>query len=1056
MTFSSHSRPRIAARVMRGLFLGLVCLLGGEAVLAQDLSVPALSHAVRAPGGSGIDVLRRPAAPFYDVVALRVEFQPDTSRFTTGDGTFSDDLYRGLEVSIDPLPHDAGYFQAHLDFLSHYVEHVSDGRTVVRTHLVPEVVRVSQFMAAYSPIGDNSDSDAELGKLAALIREAWTLASAQSGFDVSGFDPATTALVLFHAGAGRDIELTGTSLDRTPQDLPSLFFDEVSLQRLSPGSPITFNGFPVQSTLLMPETESRLGRDFIADQDFVAEFSINGFLAASFFSYLGVPDLFNAETGESAIGPFGLMDPLGIFAFNGLFPPEPSAWTKQYLGWSNPIEVAPGAEPQEVSLGAVSALGFSDAVRVPVSGAEYFLVENRQRAVESEDLVLTIYRDGQIVEQRIPLETENFDRFNVDAFEGGVVVAAEPYDRALPGVADLGERFDGGIVIWHIDERVLREGLASNRVNTDPDRRGIDVEEADGAQDLGFGNSGVALGTPFDLWYEGNPATAITASGEQIQLYENRFGADTFPSSNASEGGPSFVELTDFSPSGPTMTFRVGLGEAFAGIVPRAELSGRLPFSTDATATVTPFGIGGAEIVAFQQTTEVGVRGSLHVLSGSGEFLFGLEGVFGAVAVTPDGYLAVLGDSLAGSLMLYLFDATGMVMSYSYGLDGAGKDTRFGGALIPVGDDFYVRAETDDGGRVVRLERENDSESFLETGPVTDVRSIAYDEVMGLIAVGTDQVWIQNGSDWILPSTGSVAGVGAFGQDAGGFVGIVPDSSGVLVWLLPDGTTSIVDPRRFDGTNSDDSGPHLYPVLADLDRDGYLDVLTTSGQTLVALTQAGAVVDGFPIVLPSEVIAQPLVVELTASSGWSVVVATQSGSLYAHDMGQRGRMVPGFPLPVGHAILATPTLLNGSLYTVAEDGTTRAWAMGLAGDVAWGKLFQNVENRSVAPPVQGNDSNGGAASLLDETEIYNWPNPIRDGRTFLRFRTAEDAAVSILIVDLSGALVDEFNAGTVRGGVPTELEWSTDAPSGVYFARVTATSAAGREESRLIRMAIIR
>ena len=1057
---TGSSRPRIAIRVMRGLFQGILCVwsVWSGVAAAQQGAAPVLSHGVRIPGGgSGLDVLMRPAAPFYDVVALRVEFQPDTSRFTTGDGTFSESLYRGLEVSIDPLPHDAGYFQAHLDFVSHYVEHVSDGRTMVTTHLVPEIVRVSLPMAAYSPIGEESDSDSELSKLAALVREAWTMASAESGFDLSGFDPATTAFVLFHAGAGRDIELTGTSLDRTPQDLPSLFFDRTTLQRLSPGPPITFNGFTVPSTMVIPETESRLGRNFITDEDFVAEFSINGFLAASFFSYLGVPDLFNAETGESAIGPFGLMDPLGIFAFNGLFPPEPSAWTKQYLGWSNPVEVAPGTDPHEVTLGAVSALGFSDAVRVPVSGAEYFLVENRQRAAESDDLVLSIYRDGDIVEQRIPLGTEDFDRFNVDAFEGGVVVAADPYDRALPGVADAGARYDGGIVIWHIDERVLRDGLASNRVNSNPDRRGVDVEEADGAQDIGFGNAGVALGTPFDFWYEGNPATAITASGALIQLYENRFGVGTFPSSNSSDGGPSFVELADFSASGASMSLNVRLvSEGVSGIQPRGGLSGRLPFSTDSTATITPFGTEGDELVAFQQTTAAGERGTLHVLSGSGEFLYGLDGVFGAAAVTPDGYLAVLGDSFAGSLRLRLLDAAGMVMSYSYQLDGTVKDTRFGGALIPVGEDFYIRADTDDGGRVVRLERENNSESFVATGTVSDVRSIAYDEGMGLIAVGQEQVWLQNGSGWTLPSPGSMVGVGAFGQDAGGFVGVVPDSSGIVTWLLPGGSTRTVDPQRFDASGSADSSPHAYPVLSDLDGDGYLDVLTTSGRSLVAFTQAGAVVDGFPIDLPSEIIAQPLVAELSASGGWSVVVGTQDGSIYAYDLGERGSLVPGFPLSVGRTIVATPAVIGGSLYAVAEDGTTRVWTIGLAGDVAWGKLFQNVDNRGVAPAIQGSGSSGAAASLLDEAETYNWPNPIREGRTFLRFRTGEDAEVSIMIVDLAGALVDELDAGSVRGGVPTELEWSTDAPSGVYFARVTATTASGREESQLIRMAIIR
>ena len=187
-----------------------------------------------------------------------------------------------------------------------------------------------------------------------------------------------------------------------------------------------------------------------------------------------------------------------------------------------------------------------------------------------------------------------------------------------------------------------------------------------------------------------------------------------------------------------------------------------------------------------------------------------------------------------------------------------------------------------------------------------------------------------------------------------------------------------------------------------------------------------------------------------------MVVSTLDGSIYAYDLGERGRLVPGFPLSVGRTIVATPAMIGGSLYAVAEDGTTRAWTIGPAGDVAWGRLFQDVGNRSVAPVIQGSGTTGGAVSLLDEAETYNWPNPIREGRTFLRFRTGEDAEVSIMIVDLAGALVDELDAGSVRGGVPTELEWSTDAPSGVYFARVTATTASGREESQLIRMAIIR
>src|SRR3990172_6286645 len=59
-------------------------------------------------------------------------------------------------------------------------------------------------------------------------------------------------------------------------------------------------------------------------------------------SPLGEPDLFDTKTGRTAIGRFGLMDGQAIFSFSGLFPPEPSAWEKIFLGWTSPITVAAG------------------------------------------------------------------------------------------------------------------------------------------------------------------------------------------------------------------------------------------------------------------------------------------------------------------------------------------------------------------------------------------------------------------------------------------------------------------------------------------------------------------------------------------------------------------------------------------------------------------------------------------------------------------------------------------------------------------------------------------
>src|SRR5690606_24321116 len=95
--------------------------------------------------------------------------------------------------------------------------------------------------------------------------------------------------------------------------------------------------------------------------------------------------------------------------------------------------------------------------------------------------------------------------------------------------------------------------------------------------DIGFPSNNpfapdLHLGSPFDFFYEGNPVVVEDAFGREQRLYENRFGPRTFPSSDANEGGPSFVVLEDFSPPAAEMTFVYRI-EGEEGITPLPELS---------------------------------------------------------------------------------------------------------------------------------------------------------------------------------------------------------------------------------------------------------------------------------------------------------------------------------------------------------------------------------------------------------------------------------------------------------------------------------------------------
>src|SRR5690554_5749981 len=69
-----------------------------------------------------------------DVIAIMVEFQPDSNRLTSGTGIFGEGGLPYLENNppvIDPLPHDQSYFEAHLEFAKNYYENASNGQLTI-------------------------------------------------------------------------------------------------------------------------------------------------------------------------------------------------------------------------------------------------------------------------------------------------------------------------------------------------------------------------------------------------------------------------------------------------------------------------------------------------------------------------------------------------------------------------------------------------------------------------------------------------------------------------------------------------------------------------------------------------------------------------------------------------------------------------------------------------------------------------------------------------------------------------------------------------------------
>ena len=53
---------------------------------------------------------------------------------------------------------------------------------------------------------------------------------------------------------------------------------------------------------------------------------------------IGLPPMYNTETGDAGVGVFGLMD-YGSNNGRGVIPSPPNAWSKIYMGWEDPIVI---------------------------------------------------------------------------------------------------------------------------------------------------------------------------------------------------------------------------------------------------------------------------------------------------------------------------------------------------------------------------------------------------------------------------------------------------------------------------------------------------------------------------------------------------------------------------------------------------------------------------------------------------------------------------------------------------------------------------------------------
>ena len=1097
--------------------------------------------------GSVFAQIQRPAVGELDVVAVRVEFVADTTELTSGTGVFGPDGYGGLgyllrdeDARIDPLPHNKAYFETHLAFARNYFLQSSDGQLDLDYQVLPEVITLDHPMSYYSPIGE----DFTLEKTALFMRDVWAKVDESGQFDPTGLDTETTAFIIFHAGVGRDIELTGTSLDITPFDLPSIYLKKSQLESLL--NEPTFDGFPidngrflVKNSMVIPRTQSRRGED-IGGNEVVFPLSINGLLCASIGSHLGLPDLFNTDNGSPAIGRFGLMDGAGFFSYNGLFPPEPSAWEKVALGWVDPVNITETAARLE-NLGDLGVfelnpaseqdeLGAPQIYRWDLSSTEYFLIEYRHRDLMGNGVELTIQiPDGAQVRQRFSNEDTDFI-YQYGGFDtlltAGTLVNVSNFDWSLPGGLDIGpdekegteddRELNGGILIWHIDEAVIQRAFedqamgGSRGVNSDPYYRGVDLEEADGAQDIGLEagllDNSASFGYAYDFWWEGNNYRVVTENGSIDLNTENKFGPSTYPSNESNAGARAYFELYGIEATGSKARFSIRyappneewpklVGE-FEGLVDRP-LQPEEPY--------------------YQHYGLYIGRVLLQGLNGQADTLIVIPSET-AIHALPTSALANP-SALRAEDWIRVQGLEGMVQPV--------MNNRLVTAERRANDsELYVRAWELDGDSL---------KSIWSSRVISELGGLGLSEQMGMISsraaadspllleylgVSLDADGVTSGSDWEAETaevngvqmrwSGSIVDVNGWSEAqlqaliASGLI----SSSNRAQWIPlayengarllrvsetevgvydPDAAASVAGLNGASGANGAYGANYtlLYRALRSdlaaewpaISADGGVFRVNTLENTLEGYHLSGALLDYFPMTAPDSIqwVGSPLLADVDGDEEQDLlVIAENAYSSVMYGLNRQGELLAGFPLLLGPSVASNvgdggasgsanggassriiqPAIIGKHLVALSPDGSVNIWHLPKLTSADW-PTRMGAWGWNRAYQDQGDGMAGSArkaGELLISEETYNWPNPARD-RTHLRFQTSEAGKVSIQIITLSGQKIWETEVAS-RGGVPQELSIDTSQwSSGAYIALVKAT-VNGTSATKLVKIAI--
>jgi len=469
---------------------------------------------------------------------------------------FESEIPRCDGFLVDSPPHNSAYFQKQLEAVGNYYINISDSNLFYTAKIIENPDSTNGYYTVSNAMEYYARGDS---LLAEFFSE--TLDSAKSDLDIyfegKDFAPDEVVFVVFHAGLGQDFAYP--SLDPTIYDLKSAYIDKEMMQGVTP---TVISNDSIYTGILLPETQNiiyyNVVEDIFGNPDYDTDdlcdiqVGMTGIFSMLLGYELGLPPMFNTETGDPGVGFFGLMDH-GSNNGRGVIPAPPTPWTRIKEGWSEEVNINSRDNLDSILVKFYNSL--DTIYRINIAEDEYFLIENRNNWALPETDIDSLRRKHKINDNQmghwfdvVTDSNEVFVMNDLIDINEGVITRFDHYDYGLPG---------SGILIYHItepDEKQYSSGINNDRYN-----RHVQIEEADGAVDIGFesytffASANPTTGTRWDMWFKGNEAYEFGNPYAEKVVFDN--GSN--PNTRTKGGAASYVSIEILSEISDSMYIKI-------------------------------------------------------------------------------------------------------------------------------------------------------------------------------------------------------------------------------------------------------------------------------------------------------------------------------------------------------------------------------------------------------------------------------------------------------------------------------------------------------------------